>query len=193
MPSLFTSYRMPLSPSLPRYFLLFLSWSTLLCAFGVAACSALLFRLCYEPAAAAWLVLPFLPLGSALGGMPVPLPAAATNSTLSQQSVASFRLSFCCATGALLFNIVALLFLGGFAISSLFMAANGRVALCPLDATYDVGVWRNLKQIFGAPVGWRWALPLAPAALATDGLSFPRNKRCDDETQPLVSQPDVDI
>jgi hypothetical protein len=159
----------------------------------VAACAALLFRLCHEPAASAWLVLPFLPLGSALGGMPVPLPSAAANSTLSAESVSSFRTSFRCATAALLLDLVSLLFLGGLALSSLTMAAQGRVALCPRDATYDVGARRNLEQIFGGPAGWRWALPLAPAALATDGLRFPRNKRWEDEAQPLVGQPEVDI
>jgi hypothetical protein len=128
--------------------------------------------------------------------MPVLVPAAGAGAgaALSQESLAAFRLSFRCATGALLFDLIVLLFLGNVSLSALFMAARGRVAINPHDATYDVGACRNLQHIFGAPAGWKWAVPIAPDVLPTNGLSFPRGKRGDDEARPLmVSQPEGDI
>jgi len=192
-----------------KFFLLFLAWSTALCVFGLVRCVLLLYSLYHQPGASAWMVLPFLPLGPAMGGMPMPMPAAAradagpatvlnatdnatgVNSTLAA-GVAAFRFSFRMATGALVLDLVSLLFLGGFAVSALSMAACGRVALNPNDASFDVGTRLNLEQIFGRPVGWRWLLPLEPRRLATDGLQFPRNKQFD-ETGLLTGQPEIDI
>eukprot|EP00967_Tisochrysis_lutea_P142241 scaffold262475_cov35-Tisochrysis_lutea.AAC.1 len=141
------------------------------------------------------MVLPFISFGSAVGGVPVPLttpPAISVNSTLLTTSITTFRYSFRCATGTLILDLVTLLFLGGFTTSAFSMAARGRVALNPQDATYDVSMRVNLEQIFGAPMGWRWALPLTPLALATDGLTFPRNKQYE-ESACRETQTDIDL
>lgn len=192
-----------------KFFLLFLAYSGLVCALGLALCACRLYALYQQPAADAWLVLPFLSLG--MGMVPV-VPLAhmdAAHLSFSHTSAANltganatafgrlsdgqatWRTAFRGTAAAFVGDLVALLFLCGFGISAWLMAVNGRVSLNPNDASWDVGTRQNMTQIFGAPRSWKWALPLAPAKLP-DGLSWPRNKQFD-ETAPLAGLPDVDI
>ncbi|EOD11574.1 hypothetical protein EMIHUDRAFT_214404 [Emiliania huxleyi CCMP1516] len=134
-----------------KYFLLFLGYSLLLTVLGVLLVASLLHGVYFNPHTTLRMLLPFAPVthpGVMYGCVDLLLLGADPLDPLG-----GLRSAFRRATFLLVADLVALVFLGGFAVSAWAMAFKGRVSLNPNDATYDVGARLNLQQIFGKPLG----------------------------------------
>ncbi|KAL1526089.1 hypothetical protein AB1Y20_014818 [Prymnesium parvum] len=71
-------------------------------------------------------------------------------------------------------NPAAAIFLGCGTANQLLLVMFNRTTLAPMDRTYDVGVFRNIQQVFGAnPLLW----PLPISCPVGDGIHFPLNPR----------------
>lgn len=71
-------------------------------------------------------------------------------------------------------NFAAMCFLGDLGGRAVSHALRNRVLLSPDDDRYDVGLWKNIRAVFG-DVAALWLLPLPGTASSGDGLSFPLN------------------
>ncbi|KAL1525676.1 hypothetical protein AB1Y20_020526 [Prymnesium parvum] len=74
-------------------------------------------------------------------------------------------------------NPLAAVWLSCLTLHQALMVAFNRTTLHPLDWRYDVGVFANLKQVFGRQI-WLWALPVMGDGPDADGLEWQLHPQC---------------